>query len=116
MLLQIPYILDQLKINITSQKLKSWFVYNLISHVIYSFPFFSPLIVFIFQSQPKHLCFTLCPDEDERYFLHVPELGHLDVVVVDGAEAGLVFQAEHENDGVHPTGKLQWKRGTHLDH
>ena len=87
-----------------------------ISHVIYSFHFFSPLIVFIFQSQPKYFCFTLCPDEDERYFLHVPELGHLDVVVVDGAEAGLVFQAEHENDGVHPTGKLQWKRGTHLDH
>ena len=51
--------------------------------------------------------FTLCPNEDERYFLHVPELGHFDVVVVDGAEARLVFQAEDEDHGVHPTRKLK---------
>ena len=46
--------------------------------------------------------------------MHVPELGHLDVVVVDGAEAGLVFQAENENDGIHPADKLQWEKGNAL--
>ena len=81
----------------------------------FSFLFTSDCFYFSISTKIS-LFFTLCPDEDERYFLHVPELGHLDVVVVDGAEAGLVFQAEHENDGIHPTGKLQWKRGTHLDH
>ena len=39
--------------------------------------------------------------------MHVPELGHFDVVVVDGAEARLVFQAEDEDHGVDPTRKLK---------
>ena len=41
--------------------------------------------------------------------MHVSELGHFDVVVVDGAEARLIFQAEDENHRVHPAGKL-WRQ------
>ena len=51
----------------------------------------------------------MCSHEDQRNFLHVSELGHLDVVVVNGVEAGLVLQAEHEDHGVNPTRELEEK-------
>jgi hypothetical protein len=53
--------------------------------------------------------------EDKGDFVHAPVLGHLGVVVVDGVEAGLVLQAEHKDDGIHPGGELKNKRGCLLD-
>ena len=50
---------------------------------------------------------TLGSDENERDLVHAPVLRHLDVVVVDGVETGLVLQAEHEDDGVHPGRELK---------
>ena len=50
---------------------------------------------------------TLSAHKYERNFLHVSILRHFGIVVVDGVEAGLVFQAEDENDRVHPRSKLQ---------
>ncbi len=51
----------------------------------------------------------MCSDKNERDLLHVPELGHLGVVVVDGVEASLVLQAEDKDDGVHPGSELKKK-------
>jgi len=49
----------------------------------------------------------LCSDKDEWDLVHAPVLRHLDVVVVDGVEAGFVLQAEHEDDGVNPGSELK---------
>ena len=51
--------------------------------------------------------FTLSSDEDEGDLAHVSILRHLCVVVVDGVETGLVLQAEHEDDSVHPGRELK---------
>lgn len=45
---------------------------------------------------------TLSADENNGDLGGVPEEIHFAVVVVDGVEAALVLQAEHEYDGVHP--------------
>ena len=50
---------------------------------------------------------TLRPNQYEGDLLDVAELGHLGVVVVDGVEGGLILQAEHKNDRVHPGGELK---------
>jgi hypothetical protein len=46
-------------------------------------------------------------DENERNFLHVSELRHFCVIVVDRVEARLVLKAEHEDDRVHPGSELK---------
>ena len=50
---------------------------------------------------------TLRPDEDQGDILHVPVLRHLGVVIVDGIEARLVLETEHEDDRVDPRGELK---------
>ena len=45
--------------------------------------------------------------QNERYLVHVSILRHFGVIIVDGVEAGLVLQAEDEDDGVDPRGELQ---------
>lgn len=41
----------------------------------------------------------------------VAVVGHSAVVVVNSLEADLILQAEHEDDSIHPHGKLQDKNG-----
>lgn len=41
-------------------------------------------------------------------------MSHLGVIVIDGVEAGFVFQAEDEDDGVHPCAELK-QDGKHED-
>ncbi|GLH09186.1 LOW QUALITY PROTEIN: Protein of unknown function [Gryllus bimaculatus] len=55
---------------------------------------------------------TLSADQDERDVCSTAEVRHLGVVVVDGVEARLVLQAEHEDDGVHPGRELQRETDT----
>ena len=50
---------------------------------------------------------TLRPDEDQGDILHVPVLRHLGVVIVDGIEARLVLETEHEDDRVDPRSELK---------
>lgn len=45
--------------------------------------------------------------QDERDFGSVAIVGHLGIVVVDGVERRLVFQAEDEDHCVHPRRELQ---------
>ncbi|GLH09183.1 Protein of unknown function [Gryllus bimaculatus] len=47
-----------------------------------------------------------------EYRRSTAEVRHLGVVVVDGVEARLVLQAEHEDDGVHPGRELQRETDT----
>lgn len=53
---------------------------------------------------------TLRTNENERNFSGISIVRHLSVIVVDGVEGCLVFQAEHENYGVYPCGELQQQR------
>ena len=50
---------------------------------------------------------TLRPDEDQGDILHVPVLRHLGVVIVDGIEARLVLETEHEDHRVDPRSELK---------
>lgn len=50
---------------------------------------------------------TLSADQDERDLGSVAELCHFGVVAVDGVETGFTFQAEDEDDRIHPGGELQ---------
>lgn len=50
------------------------------------------------------------PDQDDRNLRTVPEVGHFGIVGVDGVEARLVLQAEHEDDRVDPGGELQVRK------
>ena len=50
---------------------------------------------------------TLRPDEDQGDVLHVAVLRHFGVVVIDGVEARLVLEAEHEDHRVDPRGELK---------
>ena len=50
---------------------------------------------------------TLRPDEDQGDVLHVAVLRHFGVVVIDGVEARLVLETEHEDHRVDPRGELK---------
>ena len=57
----------------------------------------------------KHLnvSLTLRSHENHWYFVHVPEVRHLAVVIVDCIEARLVLQAEDKYHCVDPRGELR---------
>lgn len=50
---------------------------------------------------------TLSAYKNQWNLSGVAVMGHFRVVVVDGIERRFIFQAEHENDCIHPSGKLQ---------
>lgn len=50
---------------------------------------------------------TLCAHQYHGYILSIAKVRHFGIVIVDGVEAALVLQAEHEDYRIHPTGKLQ---------
>ena len=53
------------------------------------------------------LLLTLGSNKNEWNFLHVSELRHLHVVVVDSVEASFIFQAEYKNNRIDPTCELK---------
>ena len=50
---------------------------------------------------------TLSANQNERNVLDISILGHLGVVIVDGIEARLVLETEHEDDRVDPRSELK---------
>lgn len=50
---------------------------------------------------------TLRSDEDERNFSRISVMRHLRVIAVNRVKAGLVLQAEDENDSIDPGGELE---------
>lgn len=50
---------------------------------------------------------TLSADHDERNLSDGPVGRQLVVVPVNVLEAGLILQTEDQDDGIHPTGKLE---------
>lgn len=54
----------------------------------------------------------LSADQNQWNLGRIPKVGHLREVAVDGVERRLVLEAEDEDDGVHPGGKLHLWRAT----
>ena len=52
---------------------------------------------------------TLSANKYEWNFVHVSVLRHFGIVVIDGVEAGFIFQAKDKDDRVHPRRELQKK-------
>ena len=55
---------------------------------------------------------TLGSHENHWDFVHVPEVRHLAVVIVDCIEARLVLQAEDKYHGIDPRGELDKRKNT----
>lgn len=66
------------------------------------------MVLNVFDSFTRISChLTLRPDEDQGDILHVTVLRHLGVVIVDGVEARLVLETEHEDHRVDPRSELK---------